>query len=62
MKRLYRSRNSRMVCGICGGLGDYFGIDPTILRLLLVLVAFCTACFGTAVAYFIAAVIIPEEP
>ncbi len=62
MKRLYRSRNSRMVCGICGGLGDYFGIDPTILRLLLVLVAFCTAFFGTAVAYFIAAVIIPEEP
>ena len=62
MKRLYSSRTSRRGCGSCGGLGDSFGIDPTILRLLLELVAFCTAFFGTAVAYFIAAVIIPEEP
>ncbi len=61
-KRLYRSRHNRMICGICGGLGEFFGIDPTILRLLLVVIAFCTAIFGTAIAYLIAAVIIPEEP
>lgn len=58
-KKLYRSRRNRMICGVCGGLGDYFNIDPTIIRLLLVLLG----CTGSGiVAYFIAAIIIPDEP
>lgn len=36
MKRLYRLRNERMICGVCGGIADYFGIDPTLIRLLWV--------------------------
>ena len=32
-KRLYRSRNQRMICGVCGGVAEYFNIDPTIVRL-----------------------------
>ena len=57
-KRLYRSRN-RMICGVCGGVAEYFNIDPTLIRLGMVLVA----CTGTGIlAYFIAAIIIPDQP
>lgn len=59
-KKLFRSRRNRMLCGICGGVGEYFNVDPTLIRLAVVLAGVCSA--GTcAVAYFIAAVIIPEE-
>ncbi|WP_099470142.1 PspC domain-containing protein [Konateibacter massiliensis] len=57
-KKLYRSRTNRFICGVCGGIGEYLNIDPTIIRLLLVLLAFT----GTGIlAYFIAAIIIPDE-
>ncbi len=59
MKRLFRSRENKMICGVCGGIAEYFNIDPTLVRLGWVLVSVCS--FGTGVlAYFIAAVIIPE--
>ncbi len=59
MKKVYRSKENRMVCGVCGGIAEYFNIDPTLVRLGWVLVAVCS--FGTGVlAYFIAAVIIPD--
>lgn len=59
-KRLYRSRNQQMIAGVCGGLGEYFGIDPTIIRLVWAILVFAA---GTGVlAYIIAALIIPENP
>ncbi|MBM3404462.1 MAG: PspC domain-containing protein [Bacteroidetes bacterium] len=59
-KRLFRSRNNKMLAGVCGGLGTYFNIDPVIIRLLWVLAIFAA---GTGVlAYIIAWIIIPEEP
>ena len=58
-KRLYRSRENRMICGVCGGIADYFNVDPTLIRLGLVLLA----CTGSGIlAYFIAAIIIPDQP
>ena len=39
-KRLYRSRENRMICGVCGGIADYFNVDPTLIRLGLVLLDF----------------------
>lgn len=42
-KKLYRSRKSRMLCGVCGGIGEYLNIDPTLVRLLAVLLG----CSGT---------------
>lgn len=58
-KRLYRSRSQRMICGVCGGVAEYLNIDPTLIRLLLVLLG----CTGTGIfAYLVAAVIIPDEP
>lgn len=59
-KKLLRSRKNRVIAGICGGLGNYLGIDPTIIRLLLVLFTFFSMGIGI-LAYIIAWVIIPEE-
>lgn len=59
-KRLYKSTRQRMVSGVCGGIAEYFNIDPTIVRLLFVLL-----CFGGGsgvLAYIIAAIVIPEPP
>lgn len=39
-KRLYRSRKDKMICGVCGGIAKYFNIDPTLVRLAFVLIAF----------------------
>ena len=56
--KLYRSRKDRMLFGVCGGLGKFFGIDPTIIRIIFVLLAFTG--FGI-LAYIIIAVIAPLE-
>ena len=59
-KQLYRSRDDRMIAGVCGGLGDYFDIDPTIIRLLFVFGAFATGS-GLFWAYLVMMVVVPEE-
>ena len=59
-KKLYRSRTDKKICGVCGGLAKYLGIDTTIVRLILVL---CVLFAGVGLlAYLIAALVIPEEP
>lgn len=59
-KQLYRSRTNRKIAGVCGGLGEYMNLDPTIIRLIWVLLILCA---GTGLlAYMIAALIIPENP
>jgi phage shock protein C len=60
VKRLYRSRAERWLAGICGGLGKYFGIDPTVIRVLFVL--FSLVVGGGIIAYIILWIIIPQEP
>lgn len=57
-KKLYRSKTNRMLCGVCGGLGEYLNIDPTIIRLLAVLIGFTG---GGIIAYIVAAILIPDE-
>ena len=58
-KKLTRSRANRMLCGVCGGLGEYLNVDPTVIRILWILFIFFS--FGMAVLiYFIAAVIMPD--
>lgn len=58
-KKLFKSRTNRVICGVCGGVGEYFNVDPTIIRLLAVLLG-CTT--SGIIIYLVAAVIMPEEP
>ena len=59
MKRLYKSRTDRKLCGVCGGIAEYFNIDSTIVRLGWVILV---ACFGTGILAYILAAIIISEP
>ena len=59
-KRLYKSNNNKMIDGVCGGIAEYFDVDPTVIRLAWVL--FCTLCGSGIFAYIIAAIIIPRAP
>jgi phage shock protein PspC (stress-responsive transcriptional regulator) len=58
-KRLLRSKKNKMIAGVCGGIGEYFGVDPTVIRLLWVLFTLFSAGAGI-LAYIIAWIIIPE--
>jgi len=58
-KRLYRSRSDRMLWGVCGGLAKYFGMDPTIVRVLAVLLIFANGL--GILAYVIMAIVVPLE-
>lgn len=49
-----------MICGVCGGIAEYINMDPTIIRLLWVIIS-CAAGIGILV-YFIAAILIPSQP
>lgn len=59
-KRLYRSKDERKLFGVCGGIAQYFNIDPTIVRLAAVFASFASGI--GVVAYIACALIIPEEP
>lgn len=61
VKRLYRSRHDRMIAGVCGGLAEYFEIDPSIVRLLFVGGLFIGAP-GVLPAYLVMALVVPETP
>lgn len=58
-KKLYRSKSEKMLCGVCAGLGEYFNLDTTIVRLLMVLLGFTG--YGIFI-YIVAAVIMPDKP
>jgi len=60
MRQLYRSTTNRMIAGVCAGIGDYINVDPTVVRLMAVLLFFLTGG-GMIVAYLVMALIIPEE-
>jgi phage shock protein PspC (stress-responsive transcriptional regulator) len=60
-KTLYRSRSNRMIAGVCGGLGQFFGVDPTLIRLIFVL----GTIFGLGsliIVYIVLYFVVPEEP
>lgn len=60
IKKLYRSKNNRMLAGVCGGIGEYLNLDPTVIRLLFVLGTFMSG--GTGIfAYLVLAIVVPEE-
>ena len=58
-KRLYRIENGKMLAGVCGGIAEYFNVDPTLIRLGWVV--FCALGGSGILAYIIAALIIPQR-
>ena len=61
MKKLYRSKKDQMLAGVLGGIGEYAGVDPTILRLCWVFFTLFTGCFPGVIFYIFAWIIIPEK-
>ena len=59
MKKLYRSNTNKMVAGVCGGIGEYFSVDPTLVRLGFVALSFLAG--GGLLVYILATIIIPKE-
>lgn len=59
-KKIYRSRTNSMIAGVCGGLGEYLNVDPTILRVVAVLLIFADGI--GVLAYLIGWVVIPRRP
>jgi len=62
MKRLNRSVTDRKIAGICGGMGEYLDVDPTVVRLVTVILALATGLIPMTIGYIIAWFIIPEAP
>lgn len=60
-KRLYRSRKEKVIGGVCGGIGEYFDVDPTIVRLIWILITVLSAGLGI-IGYLVAWLIIPKKP
>ena len=58
-KRLYKIEEGKKLCGVCGGIAEYFDVDPTLIRLLWVILVLCV---GTGIlAYIVAAIIMPNK-
>ena len=60
IKRVYRSKKRKMLAGVCGGIAEYFEIDPVLVRLLLVLLVLMG--FAGIILYLVAWLIMPENP
>ncbi len=61
-KTLYRSRSNRLIGGVAAGIGEYLGIDPTVVRLLFVLAALVGWVAPAVVVYLVMLFVVPEEP
>jgi len=59
-KKLYRSKKNKRIAGVCGGIAEYFDIDPIIVRLITLILVLSAG--GGLVAYIIAWIVVPEEP
>jgi len=62
MKKLYKSKNNKIFCGVIGGLGEYFDVDPVLFRLIWLLMVVFTAFAPGIFVYFIACLIVPNKP
>ena len=62
MKKIYRATEDQKLGGVIGGFGDYFEVDPNILRLLTILLCIASGFFPVIITYFVAWIILPESP
>ena len=59
-KKLYRSKSDRVLVGVCGGVAEYFNIDPTVVRVIWAVASIFA--FAGVIAYIVCAFVIPEKP
>lgn len=59
-RKLMRSKVNRMICGVCGGIGEYLNVDPTLVRLIWILCSLAS-CGTGLIVYIVAAVVMPED-
>lgn len=62
MRRLYRSRHQRLLAGVCGGIGQYLGVDANVVRLVWIILSLPGAGIPGILAYLICWAVIPAEP
>ncbi len=62
MKKLYKSDKDKVFFGVLGGLGEYFNIDPSLLRVLFIFLVIFSGIFPGIVVYLLSALIIPQKP
>jgi phage shock protein PspC (stress-responsive transcriptional regulator) len=60
VKRLYRSNDDKMIAGVCAGIAEYFGLDPTLVRLGYIVLSVFTI-FSGVLAYFILWIVVPQK-
>jgi len=60
-KKIYRNQENQLVAGVASGVGDYFGIDPVIVRLVGIFIAIITGIIPFALMYLLAAIVIPKR-
>ncbi|MFY0607330.1 MAG: PspC domain-containing protein [Cyclobacteriaceae bacterium] len=60
-RRLYRSRSQSMLAGVCGGIAEYFDLDPSLVRIAYVLVSVLSAAFPGILVYLILWLVIPDQ-
>ncbi|HIZ33339.1 MAG TPA: PspC domain-containing protein [Candidatus Bacteroides merdigallinarum] len=61
-KRLTRPRQDRKMAGVCAGLANYLGLDPTVVRVIYAILSLCTAIVTGLIVYLILMLVIPEDP
>ena len=61
-KKLTRPRQGRKMAGVCAGLANYLGLDPTIVRVIYAILSLCTAIITGLIVYLILMLVIPEDP
>ncbi len=60
MKRLYRSNSNKIFAGICGGLGEYFAVDPVLVRVICLFISFVTGLVPGIITYIVCIFVIPK--
>lgn len=61
VKKLYRSEENKMLLGVCGGIGEYTGVDPSVVRIIWTILTVVTGVMPGIVAYLLCAIIIPKK-
>ena len=60
-KRLFRSKKESMLAGVCGGIAEYFDLDPTLVRIAYIVLSLASAAFPGLLVYIILWIVIPEK-